>query len=210
MTTPPFIGLPHESSAIDVNNLHRRDDVDRDSFSHHHTLGNQRNQAAHGDHGHDDLSATDTSLAARIAFLENPPYCVVRASVGASIANATYTTIVWDVIEKDNYVSMDTASGLFVAPKAGWYDIKTSAVWAGNVNGLRLVRLLLNGSQVYRLSDAPSASVSGSATTHGSGEVYLNALDTVAIQYRQDSGGALAISLADHSPRASFRYVSKT
>ncbi len=39
----------------DVNNLHRADDVDKDTLSHHHTLGVRKTQAAPGDHLHDGI-----------------------------------------------------------------------------------------------------------------------------------------------------------
>ena len=40
-----------------VNRLHSRDDADKSSFSHHHTLGPKRNQASPGDHIHDGVSS---------------------------------------------------------------------------------------------------------------------------------------------------------
>ncbi len=36
-----------------VNEFHSNDDVDRDSNSHHHTLGSGTNQASPGSHNHD-------------------------------------------------------------------------------------------------------------------------------------------------------------
>ena len=34
----------------EINNLHRYDDLDRDTFAHHHSIGDKPNQAASGSH----------------------------------------------------------------------------------------------------------------------------------------------------------------
>ncbi len=53
MTSPLLRPDGKPWTASDINNLHRYDDVDRDSFAHHHTLGSKKTQAAAGDHLHD-------------------------------------------------------------------------------------------------------------------------------------------------------------
>lgn len=53
MTSPLLRPDGKPWTAADINRLHQSDDVDRDLFSHHHTLGDKRFQAAPGDHLHD-------------------------------------------------------------------------------------------------------------------------------------------------------------
>lgn len=47
---------PQLPSALEVNLIHTKDDVDGGQQSHHHTLGPGRNQAATGFHIHDGAS----------------------------------------------------------------------------------------------------------------------------------------------------------
>lgn len=44
-------------SALNVNKMHSRDDVDVNANSHHHTIGPKRNQASPGDHIHEGLTS---------------------------------------------------------------------------------------------------------------------------------------------------------
>ncbi len=41
----------------EINDIHKRDDVDAAALSHHHTLGNKALQAAAGNHRHDGVTS---------------------------------------------------------------------------------------------------------------------------------------------------------
>lgn len=68
---PPGQAPPSLPTAVEVNYIHTKDDVDGGQQSHHHTLGTGRNQSASGRHNHDgangrlvgkDLGLTFTGL----------------------------------------------------------------------------------------------------------------------------------------------------
>lgn len=152
------------------------------------------------------------ALAAQVAWLLSPPLCIMKQTVAqAALVTGTFNDVLWDTeeIDRDGGHSTVTNTNRYTAVTAGWYEVATSILWTSNTAGLRLLRLGVNGTTFYRISDAPSATVSGSATSSGVGSVFLNVGDYVTVQARQDSGGNLQFSVADNAPRVSIRWISQ-
>lgn len=61
MTTPdknlPGIPLNRDATPVEVQDFHKNSDVDASQQAQHHTLGNQHNQSAPGDHNHNGANS---------------------------------------------------------------------------------------------------------------------------------------------------------
>lgn len=81
-------------SPEEVNKLHSRDDVDKSSFAHHHTLGPKRGQASPGDHVHDGRNSK--KIAQGLGYS-------ISGAKGSNAALASLITLLGNFIDfKDN------------------------------------------------------------------------------------------------------------
>lgn len=76
-------------SPDEVSALHHNDDVDGSPFSHHHTLGPNANQAASGNHDHDDTYVLKTELAELLPEIRRGGVSIT--GTGSSIAEKVVT-----------------------------------------------------------------------------------------------------------------------
>ena len=119
-----------------------------------------------------------------------PIAVIYRQSSGQSFTTATYTTVTWDVKEKDTHNAM--SSGTFTAPRDDYYTIHGNISFTANGNNYRSIEAWKNGAVKSILhsytGDANISRTGGSGT-----EVFLAAGDTLVLKAYQTSGGALTL-----------------
>lgn len=118
---------------------------------------------------------------------------VVQRSGTQSIANASSTVVVFNSLVYDTHGALNTSSGVFTAPVAGYYRVSSKIEFAANATGDRETSLFKNGSRYAYLGYNSNSSASGTANVGGSIDVQLAAGDTLDIRVRQTSGGALNV-----------------
>lgn len=114
------------------------------------------------------------------------------SGAGTSIGGA-WTTITNLVVEVDSNAGLNTFTGLYTAPNAGWYIVTGSIVVVPNANADIAVRLWQNSSfmppcafATRHMSNADRGQVNVTKL------VYMAANDTMCIQGVNSSGGNLA------------------
>ena len=116
---------------------------------------------------------------------------VYRGSSNQSIANNTWVTVLFNVIETDgdSDVMYTSNNGNFIAPQAGWYDIEAQITWASAQSAA--IRIIHGGntSLPVLIRSNPTAQ-SNNSIKH---RIYLGVNDFVQVQVRQNSGGAVNI-----------------
>lgn len=165
-------------SPKDVNNLHNADDLDNSAFSHHHTLGTGKNQAAPGNiiAGLFHVS-TWTNTAAQTmatgAFTTVTPWI---NSLGLSE-------------NENNYYGFTQAAGVLTCKTAGLYHVLAFIQFSAGPGSRRIARIVKNSTEVMRndiwSSDACSPFVGG--------YVKLAVGDTFSISGWQNSGAGLPL-----------------
>lgn len=118
---------------------------------------------------------------------------VVQNTAGTSIANAAWTGVPFATTVQDTVSAFSTPT--YTAKVSGTYQVKLVTVWAANTTGQRGQRIRKNGADtgIGSFMDATAALTLGQSS---SGDVALNAGDTITVEVYQNSGGALALSTA--------------
>lgn len=120
--------------------------------------------------------------------------CVLYNSANLTVANATWTTVNWnsEVYDTDSYHSTSSNTSRITIPagKGGKYLIFCNLTYDNNGTGIRWTRLLINGSEDYRLY-GPRPSADGASSYHLFQIKDLTAGDYLEINTQQTSGGNL-------------------
>lgn len=122
------------------------------------------------------------------ASSRKPSFRVSRAA-NQSIANNTTTTILWDTTGEDTDSGYNSGTGIYTVATAGLWLVTTSAVWASNGTGQRLLTIQQNGGNQSVLYIGVTFDTFGRSSL----AVLLRAGvgDTFNSQVNQTSGGAL-------------------
>lgn len=128
-------------------------------------------------------------------FLLNPPIAQITQGSVQSIPNSAVTPVTFDSTVNDSYGghSNITNNSRYTAQVTGWYLVIGVAAFATNGTGVRVARLLKNGSSVVYF-DVWAQAVTAASTptaTATAGILQLNAGDYVELGAYQTSGGAL-------------------
>lgn len=145
-------------------------------------------------------------------FLTGPPLCITRASAIQSISASVWTSLLFDVNEKDTDNGHSTVSNTsrYTSATPGWYDVVGTATTVTNGTGGRGVRLAKNGSPVPGRGEMSSASSVELSAVQCTGMVFLAANDYVEVQTWQSSGGPLNTAVfSDLTSYMHLRWVSK-
>jgi hypothetical protein len=139
-----------------------------------------------------------------MAFLLARPMAELVQAVSQSPATAVWTSITFDSEQLDSDPTGGTGghdnavnNSRFTAVYPGWYVFGGGVSFAANVTGLRGARWLYNGSVVtggeILIATTPTTGVIVPARIK---RIYLSPGDYVELQGFQNSGGALATSVA--------------
>lgn len=110
-----------------------------------------------------------------------------------STANATQTTVIFDVTDFDTHAAYNPASGQYNAPVPGYYEFDAYVEFAQSSVGQRAISVLKNGSIIAEIANTTVNSAATPQRIGGSDKIYLNAGDLLEFQAFQASGGALDI-----------------
>lgn len=132
----------------------------------------------------------------RMAF--NPPAPVaagIRMTADQTIATATYTTIDFDGVDFDDGEFWDSGDPERITfHEAGRYILAMSPILFNHSSGLRIARLIRNGSATNLLSVHSAAPVNGTNQRMAfTAIIEAEAGDYVQLQMYQSSGGNLAV-----------------
>jgi len=130
------------------------------------------------------------------------PIAVYKTSAGQTIENNSEEVVNFDTAVYDPYSLVTTgASWVYTAPVGGYYYVSTlitfatSTAWA--LNELLTIRAFVNGTGGLYLAatrNNNSAAQTYLVSIRGSGIVFANADDTIALGLLQATGGSLALS----------------
>lgn len=148
-----------------------------------------------------------------INFFLNPPSGQFRQSAAQSIANNTYTALLFDVEESDNDSGHSTVANTsrYNAVTAGRFQLSggySAAASAGG--GRRITRWAVNGTAVNG-SNAGQTSDANVVYNQPARVItqFLNVGDYVELWAFQDSGGALNTSVtAENQPSMTVCWIS--
>jgi len=116
---------------------------------------------------------------------------VSLGSANQAIATATWTTVLFNVIQTDGETSAmyDATNGDFIAPQSGWYDIEAEITWASAQIGA--VRVIQNGDSTHPIYvRSNTVAQSNNIIKY---RTFLGTNGYLQIQVRQDSGGPIDI-----------------
>jgi hypothetical protein len=102
----------------------------------------------------------------------------------------------------DTHSAFNATTGVFTAPIAGYYEVKSLISFDGNATGIRYSYVEQNGSGVAAVLNRQTANANGNYMP-GSTTLRLNAGDTIRLVSFQDSGGNLAYTVS-----AGYNHVS--
>jgi hypothetical protein len=133
--------------------------------------------------------------------LAPPPGIRLSSGAGANPGDNNAVELAWDEAGTPSYDPFDmhdpAAPGRIVAPRAGLYQVTSSASWANDANGSRLMFLALNtagGQQLTTVFHGPASPGTNSTTIGGSTIFPMQAGESVSVIVRQSSGGALSVT----------------
>lgn len=134
-----------------------------------------------------------------IAFLKNPPsFNGTQISV-QSVANSTWTSMVLDSSQYDNYNGHSNTinNSRYTCVVPGWYTVSGVVAFAANSTNARASRISINGNPYAALctfvNTVPGLPVSTPTPVR---DVQLAVGDYIEVQGWQNSGGALNTALA--------------
>lgn len=142
-------------------------------------------------------------------FLLAPPFAVMTQGTAQSIANNTWTSVLWDTesLDRDNGHSTTSNTSRYVAQTAGWYSSKTTQPLKSGTSAAIAAAFAVNGA-ASRFSKEQITGVY--IVPHTSTDVYLNLNDYLEVQVYQGTGAAVNTGGdgSDGPPRWSIRWVS--
>ncbi len=146
-----------------------------------------------------------------IAFLENPPLCVMYQVGAQSIPNAALTAIIFDTNEVDTYNghSLITNPTRYTAQVAGWYELSGVGSFASSGGTFRLAAWNKNGTGIAGATSLiPPNTTVGTAVPTPTREVFLALTDYVELVVEHNIGGASNTSVvAAQQSMATIRWV---
>lgn len=126
--------------------------------------------------------------------------CFIRRDTNQSIANVTFTAILWDTEIHDALGMHDqvTNTDRVTVPvgKSGYYQVNVGVLWAINGSGVRRIYVQKNGVTVLT-NQVAALSASYGASNAASVVLSLVAGDYVSVGCYQDCG--VALNLVDTS-----------
>lgn len=139
-----------------------------------------------------------------IRFLLNPPLARLRATATQSVANLTWTSVLFGAEDCDqangaagDQHSTSVNTSRFTCAWPGRYLVSGGVAFAGNTTGRRGTRVAINGALVEASGTIVIATSASLVIIPVRGTlVYLTVGDYVEIQALQESGGALNVSAA--------------
>lgn len=128
----------------------------------------------------------------------NKPRARAYLGITGSVANATASAITFDTKDYDTDSIWTVGGSVFTANTPGLYDVEAHVVWAAAAGGtLRWAYLVKNGvTGIHYADDAPGPNGANIVWSNCKYKMVLNKGETVQLYVYQDSGGALAFSLA--------------
>lgn len=133
----------------------------------------------------------------------------VRMNTPQSIANATFTTLLWDteVFDVGDF-RVAGAPGDLVAPVKGIYQVNATGGFPTVFTGRVLLQFLKNGAVEYGGNLVPTAG-SDDVSAHASTIVQMNAGDVLRVQIFQSSGSAQNTSTSAYAqPTATLHLIA--
>lgn len=153
-----------------------------------------------------DSSELNSYIRDPLLFLLSKPAAELRQTVAQSIANATWTSITFDVEDLDNDPtgagghSTSVNTSRYTAVYAGWYLLGGGCSFIVNATGQRGVAWAVNGTLVNASRSFFDASAAvGMDIAARVKRVFLNVGDYVELQCWQNSTGLLNTAVAAES-----------
>ena len=130
------------------------------------------------------------------------PRCRVYHNIGQSIATTSYSTIAFNS-ERYNIGALHSTTvnnSRIIFLSGGCFSGGANVEWASNINGQRILRIMLNGTtQIAVIAD--SANLKDSHKQQIMFSYTFSVGDYIELQGYQDSGGSLNINLiSNYSP----------
>jgi hypothetical protein len=160
--------------------------------------------AVGGTNGHvltvDSAEATGMKWAAAAGGASFVGVSVYDSNMFQTIANNTYTALVWnsEYYDTDTFHSTSTNTSRFTVPsgKGGYYLVTAATSWIANATGARRILIRKNGTDFRRNGDVPGNStvVVGTQMTI---IIPLTVGDYIEVFVRQTSGGDLDCATGD-------------
>lgn len=122
------------------------------------------------------------------------PHAAATAVAAQSIPNAAYTQLAWASKVADREGAMNLATGQYTVPRAGFYLVSGSCLFAANAAGLRYLAIFLNGGQ--RNTNFLAANSAGGCMATVVAGLSLAAGTVVDLRAYQNSGAALSTTSA--------------
>lgn len=127
------------------------------------------------------------------ASLNGPIAAYIYRAGSQSLADNTDTKVQLQTVVFDTNSAYDATNFVYRIPVSGFYQIDASLNYANNASGTREVEVYKNGSTLA-LHGSQFGSAAGAAFVKTGGIVSCIAGDTIQINGRQTSGGALNVS----------------
>lgn len=135
---------------------------------------------------------TGTVITTASTFAGTGPAFDARKSATQSVANNTFTKIIFDVEAFDTNSNYDTTTGLFTPTVAGYYQFNAAVGFSGQTSQSLAINFYKNGANT---AYAALCSVNANgAQAFGSTLVYCNgSTDNVSVYAWQNSGGSVNV-----------------
>lgn len=149
-------------------------------------------------------------------FLLARPMAILRQTAAQSIANGSYTAVLFDTedLDRDAGHSTVTNTSRYVPQTPGYQLAAYTLPWAVNATGARSARLRMNGTDTAATSAGRTTVGNGGGAADtacsGTGFLYFNGTtDYVEVVGYQNCGGALTTEIdTSVSPRLQTLWLS--
>ena len=139
--------------------------------------------------------------ASRVKTVGSSTLCTASRTATQAVANSTATDVLYSTGTNSDYVTVDTATGVFTIKEAGVYFVRANIGWQLNATGGRLMWLTNSANTVYG-STPYEINVSSFSNLYGDSINKMNinfaasftAGDTIKVRVLQDSGGSLNLT----------------
>lgn len=134
-----------------------------------------------------------------LEFLVDPPACSVFHSAAVGTTNATILNLLANSENFDNNAMHSTVSNTdrITAQTAGRYLFFCTVTFAANATGARLVQFQKNGVTAFNMAHSAPTPSGRDTDLSGVRAIDMAVGDYVVVQARQDSGGALNVTLKE-------------